>query len=320
MSVQKPLLISVIAGVFLLIFVFVVKGNLAVEKKDDETELNIKSSMMDITNAERSYKDLLDFPYHDGIEFVDEDVFQTIKTAYERIDFFAEFEKGDIDSYDFYKEKYLQLIMNEVSFKDREITQPLFFKDLDEIEINSSNGMTEDSYSYIFFDMDGDDMPELCVTDETRFRYIFKYISATDEFILWCKLEVTWYGLIGTQKIYWNRGGDSHVFYKKNKDGSDEYTVYFFKKGITNRETEESERIYMVSLPQYIDKEFQVEVSDKMINQGYYDQNLKIYYFRVSEQQYFRLVADYFVSYELSQKNIKEVKYSFDELFNDRDQ
>jgi hypothetical protein len=202
-----------------------------------------------------------------------------------------------------------------VPFEDKETKQKLFFDDLEEIKKDSYYGEGINNYLYVFFDMDDDEMPELCVTDETRFHYVFKYIPITDEFVLLCRLEVTWYGLIGTQKIYWNRGGDHHVFYKISQDGSYEYIVYFFKNTITNRETEQLEQVYMVSLPEYKDKESQVEINDEMRNQGYYDDNLKIYYFRVNKEQYFRLVADYFASYGLSQKGIKEVTYTFDELF-----
>lgn len=317
MSEKKSLVISVIGMLILLFIVFLFRGTLAVEKEDNPVEINVKFSTTDITNDERSYNDFLDFPYYEGIDFVDEEIFETIKTAYKKIDFFAEFKKGNIDVYGFYKEKYLQLIKNEVPFKDREIKQQLFFDDLDEVKKDSHYGEGIDSYLYVLFDMDGDDMPELCVTDETRFRYVFKYIPATDELVLWCRLEATWYGLIGTQKIYWNRGGDHHVFYKTSKDGAYEYTVYFFKNTITNRETEQLEHVYMVALPEYKNKEHQVEINDEMRHQGYYDENLKIYYFRVNEEQYFQLVADYFTSYELSQKNIKEVTYTFDELFGD---
>jgi hypothetical protein len=94
MSVKKSLAISVIGVLILLFIVYPFRGTLAVEKKDNTAEINVKFSATDIANDKRSYNNFLDFPYYEGIEFVDEEIFETIKTAYEKIDFFAKFKKA----------------------------------------------------------------------------------------------------------------------------------------------------------------------------------------------------------------------------------
>ncbi len=277
----------------------------------------VASDVKDEVKNKHTYKRWDYFPYHSGIQFANEDIFKAIKKAFANIDFYGEFKKGNMDVYDFYKEKYKQFITNEVAFFDKEENKELYLGDLSLIGHSYQNKSLDDclkEYSYIFFDMDEDGAPELCITDIT-FCYVFKYIPDKNEFILWLKLESTYYGLIGTKKTYWNRLGDNHAFYKYDESGKDEYTVHFFMYYITNEITEEPEIIHMVALPYYENKEEQVIITEDMRIQGYFDETLQVYYFRVTEEQYEELTKDYMESLTLAQKNIKEVTFTYEELF-----
>jgi len=65
----------------------------------------------------------------------------------------------------------------------------------------------KEKYSYYFFDMDEDGTPELCISDGTKFMYVFKYKPSTDKFILWGNLDTTWLRLLGSLKVYYQRPG-----------------------------------------------------------------------------------------------------------------
>lgn len=90
--------------------------------------------------------------------------------------------------------------------------------------------------------------------------------------------------------------------------------LLFFRNTITNDKNEE-ERIYMITFPEYGNQENKFKITPEMAGQGYFDDGIGKYYFRVSEKQYFDLVGKYLDLYKSSAKNIESVTYRFEELF-----
>ena len=43
----------------------------------------------------------------------------------------------------------------------------------------------KDEHRYYFFDMNGDDNPELCVTDNRSFLYVLQYDEKKDRITVW---------------------------------------------------------------------------------------------------------------------------------------
>ncbi|MNV73653.1 hypothetical protein D3C71_1668190 [compost metagenome] len=71
----------------------------------------------------------------------------------------------------------------------------------------------------------------------------------------------------------------------------------------------------MVSLPQYTNQDSQIYITEELKNQAYFDEGQKLYYFRVTEEQFDELTKDYFNAVELADKNINDVTFSYNELF-----
>jgi len=310
---KKILVISSVAVICLMLFAVLTILSSVITDEEENVEEPISGNAGSDSN-ERSYMHLLDFPFREGIDLVNEDAFSFIKNEYDKLDFHTEFNVGNVEVYDYYKEKFLKLLNNKVSFWDRETNQYLYLNDINELSANERDGYGLDTYSYLFFDMNGDEMPELCITDISRFRYIFIYYPEADEYVLWYGNVAAYYSIMGTQKMAWNRGGDRHVFYVFDEKGNQDYFVYFFQYAITNIE-EETEWTYMVALLEYGNKEEQVEVTEEMKRQGYFVENMQIYYYGVTKEQYHLLLADYFVEYDLAIRNRKAVTYTYDELF-----
>ena len=63
------------------------------------------------------------------IPFVDEETFELIKEAYEEVDYSAEFEKGNPEVYEEYKQKFWYLFQNKAPFLDRKTGKELYIKD-----------------------------------------------------------------------------------------------------------------------------------------------------------------------------------------------
>ena len=269
-----------------------------------------------LKEKQQSYESSYNFPYSKGIEFADLYIFEILKTEYNNIDFYGDFKRKDKDNNSLYIDKYQILLSNEVTFLDKMQEKELYFRELEFVNYfieNKNYGLKD--FSYIFYDVDEDDMPELCVSDGTVSGYIFKYIPDDDQFILWYKWESPYYGMLGGKKIYWDHNGDRHAFYKLDDNAEVEYEAYFHQHYSTNTETGQPETIYMISLPSYTDKP--LEIAEEMKINSYFDENLQVYYFRVSEAQYDKLTHNYFEAMKTAQEKIKEVTYTYDELFSD---
>ena len=165
---------------------------------------------------------------------------------------------------------------------------------------------------FMLFDMSGDGNPELCITDGARYKYVFKYNPKSDRFILWSDLGSTWYGLAGTQKVFWSRFLENNIFYILDENGNPNCTVYFHSKVLMNDKTEQPEYAYMVSMPEYAGKT--VKYTKAMKSKQYFDEYHEKYFFRVTKEQYDQLVAGYFKSIDLAYQKTSTLTYTYEEM------
>lgn len=256
------------------------------------------------------------FPF-DQIKVVDDGTFEMIEQAYSEVDFYSEFKKGNENNYDFYKEKYRKLVTQEKPFFDNESKEICYLEELWHIKIDSEiHKYDPNNYVYYFFDIDEDDAPELCISDEVRFIYIFKYIKKSDRIILWYKMENTWLRLNGSKAIRWNYEGTRHEFYQLNKKGEEVITVSFFERIDYNEKLAQREVVYMTALPLYTKRHKNKGITEEIKNKAYTNsEDDERYYFRVTQEQYDALTEDYFKAEKLARENLKEVTYTYEELF-----
>lgn len=269
------------------------------------------SSVKVESNYGRSYGSYQDFPY-DNISFANEKTLTIIKNAYNKVDFYGEFKKESLSNNEFYKKKFNQLLKNEVTFIDNDTGKKDYLKDFDPLKVYDGENYLYDvnSYEFYFFDFDKDNTPELCISNNGS-TYIFKYNYELNEFFLIYKMEGGYLSLIGSNKIAWdNETGafPANAFYELNNNGELICSVTFYSK-------QDNSPIYMVSLPQYTNQDSQINITEELKNQAYFDEGQKIYYFRVTEEQFDELTKDYFNAVELADKNINDVIFSYNELF-----
>lgn len=293
-----------------------------------EIVLNIRPKENSSFPEERSYERLEDFPYGE-LQYVDEKIYAEIKSAYENMEWYSDFSNGNIEQNQFYKEKYKELLDGKVTFlkTDRytysEVSQRLYLSEFLRVEedyppedlFNGGN----DQYGLCFFDMDLDNEPELCIAEKAgagiRSYYIFKYRKDIDEIVLWktlngANIQIMGSGIIG---MAWE---DQHfVFSRLNESGEEAVLIYFIRDFFH----ESGKFVYMVSLPKYKEMDQQIEVTDEMQKQGYYDKSQDLVFFCVSEEQYQELIRDFLISYESAKDNIENVTYTYRELFEKKD-
>ncbi len=273
------------------------------------------------------YVDVNDLKHHE-IEFVHDKTYEEIKKAYEEINFYGEIERGDKERYGFYLEKFHLLLEEKVKFTLPErLKNPyteetqFYLSEYEELYINSNNGrFAPEDYLYYFFDMNGDNNPELCIAKEIGrgFVYIFQYKEETDEIILWYELGNGYYSLIGTKKVGFDSSymdGSNHGYYELNEEGNKESEVWFYS--LFKTETGEMIYVYMVDLPEYSDEDKNQKIRESIEETPYIKGYNHIKLYRVTKEQYEELTSDYFESLELGKEKRKEVTYTYEELFHD---
>jgi len=88
-----------------------------------------------------------------------------------------------------------------------------------------------------------------------------------------------------------------------------------FQEEYSDKQNNQSKMAYLVSLP-----ESKNEDNDSSFLKGnkdivYFRNSNDTPFFRVTEEQYNELTTDYFKAIELAEENIKEVSFTYDELF-----
>ena len=127
--------------------------------------------------------------------YIDVKLFEKIKTVYNTIDFFGSYDLGDVSTYEIYKKKYQQFLQGERPVIDKYTGESLYIWE------SELNNYKIDQFTYYYFDMDGDNYPELCIQDEVSTLYIIKYEAKTDEILLWMRSVRAPIYVLGTKKL-----------------------------------------------------------------------------------------------------------------------
>lgn len=250
------------------------------------------------------------FPYFEE-DPVSEDVYTDIKEAYSDMEWSSEFERGNVGSYDSYKEIFRGLVDNKRTYYNPRTGENLFLKDY----LGTEDYSDFPHLKFYFFDMDQDGYPELCLKD-MRFLLIFKYDSEQDMFLLWTNyMENSYFSLMGSRTVLYDRFETSQTFYKLDEYGRIIYSVNFEERWYGEEGEEETRTAYFVSLPEYEEEDRQIEITDEMKQYGYVYYYTGTYYFRVTEEQYNELTEEFYQAKQLAEREIEKVTYTYEELF-----
>lgn len=240
-------------------------------------------------------------------EDVEEDIYAVIKSEYEKVDFSSSFELGE----NVFHEEYLKLIQCNVPFVIPETGEEIYLNQLGQLDSFMLHSYDLEALEYYYYDIDGDRISELGVTDGVNFIYLFDYDEQNGQMVLWQDLCSTWYRVMGTGKVFWNNGGSDIVFYELDEQGNEKLSVYFYSEEFYNREKDTEEIRYMVALPQYSDEKEQSDISQ---HAAYYDEGQQLCYFNVTKEEFEELTEEYFKAEQESKQNIKEVSHTYQEI------
>jgi len=148
-TMSLVILVSVSISVFQYTVISKTSKSSIDETVYSEAELFVvNSEIKENFDQMRKYTSSFDFPY-DNIEFATGDVYKTLKDAYEQVDFYGEFKKGDMELYNEYRKKYIQLINNEVPFLDSHTGEVYYLNEFEQLKIHYEND-TYDINNLIF--------------------------------------------------------------------------------------------------------------------------------------------------------------------------
>lgn len=245
----------------------------------------------------------------EDISYIDEDIYSALSKIISAIDFYGTFDNEDIVDSKSILKKYYKVVVGETPYINKAKEKEGFEGEFDSIIPNEC--------VYYYFDMDKDGIPELIVSDQQRYEYIFKYDTNNNEIMLISVLRTTSQLLGGNKISYWQGGvGLTYGFYELYNSGERKSEIRFYTAAYLNSRTQQEDEIYMVGFPE---DSKDIEILKMFVQNGkievYFDELTETYYFRITEEQYNQLAKDYFKSRMEAEENIKEVTYSFEELF-----
>lgn len=245
----------------------------------------------------------------DAVDYVDEKLYAEIKDIYKSIDFTVSFDPGDVTKYDLYKAKFKKFMDGERTVWIKETGKEQYIYEMEEFRMDFEPGEYDaGKYSYYFFDINGDEDPELCVTNKARFVYAFQYDEEQDQIVLWKEYISSTISLMGTQKLAFG-GWLGEGLIRLDENGDHVFSVFFKVEGGRSYRNEIEDYGYLVSLPEYI------ELRNDMIEQAIYFEAEESYYFRVTEEQFEELTKDYYDARKAMHAALDEVTYTYTELF-----
>lgn len=273
--------------------------------EDMESEITVKSFEKVAETAGVQYEYWADFSYEKNLPYAGRQTFEAVRGFYSEIDFFGEFQKGDTEVYGEYREAFLKLLQNEMPFRNRESDENVYLKDFGRFKEKYAPQELE----YYFFDMNEDGFPELTIENNWD-TYIFQYDAKADAFVLWYSMESGWYSLIGSRKVMWLGEGKYLAFYLLDQEGEAECETFFLANWFN-----EEESLYVVMVPQYHREAGRITVTEDMKAEGIYERYSGQWYFRVTEEQWYELADIYLEAERTAREKIKDVTYTYEELF-----
>lgn len=301
----------------------------AIDKSGNEAMVEIAPQVLkkdkNAIPMERSYESTDSFPYG-KLDFVDDYTYEILKEVYGNIEWDVEFETGNTEQYDFYKEKYKELLDGEVKFLKTEqytyseVSEWMYLYEFLSLNENYDpsdlfNGDSQ-GFGLYFFDVDGDEAPELCVTEHVgagaiHGAYIYKYEIDSDRIVLLKTYSGPVSQLIGTKTIGVCWEDRQFRLEKFGLDSKDEMTVEFMNDFFYPDEDSN----YLVSFPVYTDQDKRIELSNEIKKQGYYDESRGLFFFHVTKEQYSELTNSFFDAYSELDMKREQVTYTYKELF-----
>ena len=251
--------------------------------------------------------------YSEKMTFVDDNTFEFIRDAYNTVDFNITFESGDLEIYDFFISQFHRLVNLDVQFYERRTGRYFYLAEYKELNFKYFD---PNEFMYLFFDMSNTGTPNLGITDNSRFTYIFSYDRELDRFILWNEIGPGYAEILGTRKIRWGGGRNPLVYTYVVLDEYANHSVYVrVAKYAIPADNGWGDTMYFVSMPEFLNGD-KKQIPEDILQQAFTlnSSHEDTLFFRVSEEQFFMLAYP-ILNARPTVQDINNVTYSYSELF-----
>lgn len=244
------------------------------------------------------------------LKCVNEKTYKKIADICSNIDFMGNFKSIDLKEDSFYRGQYLKVLKGDESYIDR-------LEEKGESDLVEFDPKNIKEYTYYYFDMNGDEVPELIISDDNmKYTDIFSFNTKTNKVEL---LDIEKAGssfFLGNNKMgaWYDGTGLTYEFYDIDKNGNKNSKIFFYSEGYLNDITKQEEAVYMVGFGEGSEEIENYKSLAKEMGEQLFEEN-STYFLRISKEQYDQVTQNYFKSRKAAEENIKKVTYTFDELF-----
>ena len=244
-----------------------------------------------------------------NVKFIKKDSFEKVKELFRNKSFTGNFKYMDLQKNSYYRKKYLEVLKREKSYIDGNREEKLE-------EYPSKNRR---DLGYCFFDMNGDDIPELIADDTPYYIYVFTFDKKSQKVKLLCFSRPTT-EFLGDNHIYFCDDGKIGIFedyFQLDNKGEWDSEMIFYSGGYPDENDSEKVKVlYTVGTREGSTQLNGVKKIAKENNEKiYYNDLCGIYGFRITEEQSNELMKPYIKIREKSKENIKKVTYTYSKLF-----
>ena len=303
----------VCVSLFAVISTIFVKILFDAEINDSKEELEDNVAQLNLPICEEQHGELSEdnvlLSNFKTIPFVDEKLYLYIKEIYENTNWDIQYSQGDESKFIPYKEQFIKLLNEECCFVDSQGCEQTL-SHFGEIDMADPD-YDPSHFSYYFYDVDGDGTPELGMTDNQRFLYIFKYEEQANRFILWDEYYLSM-SLMGTGKFEWSGTQGDTGMMERTQDGNYIFKVRFLVEGNAKSDNAGDDVwLYFVALPD------DIELEEWMLPQATFkDVIYANYFFRVTKEQYEELSEPFYKAAREAYEKREDVLYTYEELVN----
>lgn len=263
-------------------------------------------------NNNQNIMELEDELNYKNVKFIKTKTFEKIKNIFSSKEFSGEFKYMDLNKNIYYREKYLEILKMKKEY----------INGTHEEILNEEESKNKTELVYYFFDMNGDNIPELIVDNSPYTVDIFTYEKKSQKVRLVESLRPG-VEFLGKNYLYFMGGGIGvfEDYFKLNDVGEWCDESIFYSGSYPNENSMEEDNILYTAGSREGSGQLDElkNIAKERDENIYYNEINGAYCFRITEEQSDELMKPYLKIRKKAEENIKKVTYSYDELFGEFD-
>lgn len=243
-----------------------------------------------------------------NVKLIKKDSFEKVKELFRNKSFTGNFKYMDLQKNSYYRKKYLEVLKREKSYIDGNSEEKLE-------EYPSKNRR---DLGYCFFDMNGDDIPELIADNSPYSVEVFTFDKKSQK-VKKLTSFISGTEFLGDNHIYFYGDGigDFEDYLQLDNEGKYMSEMVFYSGGYPDENDSEKVKVLYTIGTREDSNQFKElrKIAEKNNETIYYNEINCVYCFRITEEQSNELMEPYIKIREKAKENIKKLTYTYNKLF-----